>query len=287
MSMSLPAIRQRLLVALVLFLLITERLPAALTGPTLHFDYGQGTLPENPLSHFMYFIPLISPSLVTVYTNTGNTQRARALALHCVTNGADLHVVCEFELTGAGVQRSVFDLSPAIRRHEQALLAGHPLTHQLAAITVAGGGRGNIEIDARLTNGLPTVTELRLRFNAHSHASPVSIRLEDLASHQGVIGPENEMVARVNMLTFRRQPGPPQMEVTLDSLKSGHAGDSVWQNWFGSLKGMAVNLFLPPLTVTPDGHQAMLAFGLSLATAQPAYTFPFATRLQASRTDQP
>jgi hypothetical protein len=287
MTVNLPAIIKRLVLTLLLFLLVAQRLPAALTGPTLHFDYGAGTHLENPLSHFMYFIPLISPGLVTVYTNVGNTQRARVLTLHCVTNGADLHAVCEFELTGTGVQRSVFDLSPAIRRHEQTLLAGHPLTHQLAAITVAGAGRGNIEIDGRLTNGLPTITELRLRFNPHGQVSPVSIRLEDLASHQGVIGPENEMVARVNVLAFRRQPGPPQMEVTLDSLKSGTAGDSAWQNWLGSLKGMAVNMFLPPLTVTAGGHQAMLAFGLALATAQPACTFPFATRLQAIRTELP
>ena len=35
-----------------------------------------------------------------------------------------------------------------------------------------------------------------------------------------------------------------------------------------------------PLTVAADGHQAMLDFGLALATEQPAFTFPFATRLK-------
>jgi len=34
------------------------------------------------------------------------------------------------------------------------------------------------------------------------------------------------------------------MEVTLASVKSKDAGDSLWQNFVGDLKGAAVNLFL-------------------------------------------
>ncbi len=279
--------RKWLLAAWGCWWLLAGRLPAALTGPTLHFDYRSRTAPENPLNDFMYFIPLISPDTVAVHTNAGNTQQARILSRHCVTNGAEFRAVCEFALTGAGLQRSVFDHTGKIQRRRQELLAGHPLTHQLTAIQVAGAGRGSVEIAGWLTNGEPTVTEVRLRFNAQGQASPVSIRLEDLASHNGVIGPENELVARVKALTFRRQTGPPQMEVTLDSLKSATAADSLWQHWMGSLKGMAVNLFLPPLTVTAEGHAAMLAFGQALAMGQTTYRFPFATRLQAGAADPP
>jgi hypothetical protein len=126
------------------------------------------------------------------------------------------------------------------------------------------------------------VTEVRLRFNSRGHASPVSISLQDIGYHDGTIQFENEIVARVNALTFRRQAGPPKMEVTLASVKRKDAANSLWQNFVGGLKGAAANLLLPPLTVTADGHRAMLDFGLALAMQQPTFTFPFATRLKDS-----
>jgi hypothetical protein len=90
------------------------------------------------------------------------------------------------------------------------------------------------------------------------------------------------MVARVNSLTFLRKSGLPKMEVTLDSVKRKDAGDSLWQNFLGGLKGATANMFLPPLNVTSDGYRAMVNFGLALAAREPAFTFPFAVRLKAS-----
>jgi hypothetical protein len=72
------------------------------------------------------------------------------------------------------------------------------------------------------------------------------------------------------------------MEVTLASVKSADAGTNTWQNLMGSIKGAAANLLLDPLDVDGLGHQTMLDFGLTLATAQPKFTFPFATRLKDS-----
>jgi hypothetical protein len=77
------------------------------------------------------------------------------------------------------------------------------------------------------------------------------------------------------------------MEVTLASVKRKDAPNSLWQNFVGGIKGAAANLLLPPLTVTADGHQAMLDFGLALAMQQPTFTFPFATRLKDSSTNAP
>jgi len=36
---------------------------------------------------------------------------------------------------------------------------------------------------------------------------------------------------------------------------------------------------LPPLTITVDGHQTMVDFGLALALQNVSFTFPFASRL--------
>jgi hypothetical protein len=43
---------------------------------------------------------------------------------------------------------------------------------------------------------------------------------------------------------------------------------------------VAANLLIPPVTITPDGRQAMLDFGRALATRQAVFTFPLATRME-------
>ena len=271
--------RRRLGASVLVHWLLLLRVTAGETGPTLHFDYGRGRAPANPLIHFMYFVPLISPQPVSVFTNAGNTQMARVVSRECRTNGLTFHAVCDFELAGAGVERNVLDQAAIIRGHEDSLKAGKILAHQLASIDVTGPGLGWVEVDGVLTNGRPAVTEVRLRFNRSGHRSPVTIGLEDLACADGVTRAQNEMVARVNQLTFRQRAGRTEMEVTLDSVKAKAAADGFWQNFMGGLKGMAANAFLPPLHVASDGYAAMMDFGLALALAQPGFTFPLATRL--------
>jgi hypothetical protein len=269
------------------FIGLAVPLMAGPSGPTLHFDYGNGGAPANPLGEFMYFVPLISPELVTVSTNAGNTQCARVVSFHCRTNGNSFHSVCEFEIVGAGLQRNVFDHARAIERHEKSLQAGKPMAHQLSAISVQGSGSGSVETEGTLSNSLRTVTEVRLRFNSHGHTSPVSISLEDICYRDGAIHFENETVARVNTLSFLQKSGLPKMEVTLASVKRKAAGNGLWRNFVGGLKGVAANLFLPPLTVAADGHQAMLDFGLALTLEKETFTFPFATRLKDGPTTDP
>jgi hypothetical protein len=275
------------LAALMFFILLTGRLPAAPTGPTLHFDFGSGKPLDNPLSRFMYFVPLICPETVTIFTNRGNTQCARVLSCTCRTNGTLFHATCEFQFTGEGLEQNVFDHDVAIQRHELDLKAGKPLPHQIASISVQGPGYGSIEIDGALSNGVRSVTEMSMRFTDHGHASPVNISLVDIHYRDGSMHLENEMVARVNSLTFLRKSGLPKMEVTLDSVKRKDAGDSLWQNFLGGIKGATANMFLPPLNVTSDGYRAMMNFGLALAAQDPSFTFPFATRLKASTVAAP
>lgn len=252
---------------------------AALTGPTLQLDYGEGRPQSNPLGKFMYFVPLISPERVSVLTNAGNTQCARVISFQCRTNGTVFHTVCEFNFIGNGLQRNVFDHTFIIKRREKELKSGKALAHQLTSINVEGSGSGSVEIDGTMTNGQLTITEIRLRFNSHGHASPVSIDLQDIALRNGALYYENETIARVNTLTFRQKSGPPKMEVTLASVKRADAGNSLWQNFVGGIKGAAANFLLPPLNITTNGQQAMMDFGLALAAEKPSFTFPFADRL--------
>jgi hypothetical protein len=270
----------RRLMAAAFFLFATGALADAPAGPTLQLDYGHGEPRDNPVSQFMYFVPLISPEPVSVFTNASNTQCARVLSFECRTNGLAFFAACEFEFTGTGSQQNVFDHAHNIQKHEQELRAGSSLKRQLGSINVTGAGSGSVEIEGSFTNGQRVVNVVELRFNRHGYVSPVTINLQDIACRNGAMQVENEMVARVNALTFRRITGTPKMEVSLASLKRLDAGDGRWQNFMGSLKGATANLFLPPLKVEPEGQQAMLDFGLALATEKPAFTFPFATRLK-------
>ncbi|MEI9865433.1 MAG: hypothetical protein WDN00_12940 [Limisphaerales bacterium] len=261
-------------------LFATAAFAASLTGPTLQFDYGHGEPRSNLVSKFMYFVPLISPEAVSVFTNAGNTQCARVLSLTCRTNGSTFSAICEFEFTGTGSQQNIFDHTNAIQKHSKELSSGGSLKRQLASINVTGTGSGSVEIEGTFTNGQPIVNMLELRFNRRGNPSPVTINLQDIVFLNGVAWAKNEMVARVNVLTFHRTTNTPKMEVTLASLKRKDAGNGLWSNLVGSLKGATVNLFLPPLTVEREGQQAMLDFGLALAMEKSTFTFPPASRLK-------
>ena len=247
-------------------------------GPTIRMDYARESA-GSAVAAFMYFIPLISPEPVTAVISPGSTQQARVTSAVRRQSDKAFTTTCDFEFSGNGSQEDVFDLAHSIRRHERQLKAGGTLGRQLRSITVSGPGHGRVEIKGSVSNGVQTVTQVRLRFNAGSQASPVSIGLCDIRYLEGDFKPVNELVARVNTLTFRRDPGQPKMEVTVASVKSKGAGNNLWQNFKGSLKGAAANLLIDPLPVEVVGNTAMLDFGLALSTGATNFTFPRAAHL--------
>jgi hypothetical protein len=260
------------------------------TGPTLHLGDGRGS-PANSVSEFMYFVPLISLEPVSVVKSPGNTQRVRMLSNNRSFSAGSFLVTCEYEFNGEGNQRTVFDHSEKVRRHERELKEGGMLDHQLSAINVEGAGRLRIEVEGTMTGHVPTVTEVRLRFNC-GHPSLVTIGLHDIAYSDGEMRIRNEINARVNTLTFRRKPGPPRMDITVASVKRKGAGDNFVQNVMGGLKATAANMVLKPIAVEPAGNEAMLNFGLALVSKAPSFTFPNASNLKTTglltseRTDQ-
>ena len=250
-------------------------------GPTLHLDYGRGESPGNAVAEFMYFVPLISLEPVSVIRSSGNTQCARIVSIKRSFKAESFLVTCEFEFTGEGNQQYVFDHTDKIRRHEHELEEGGLLDHQLGSINVEGAGSVSVEVEGTMIGHVPTVTEVRLRFNGHGRPSPVTIGLHDIQYLDGAVRLRNESVARVNTLIFRRKPGPTKMDITVASVKRKGAGNNFWQNFIGGLKATTANLFLKPIPVEPAGNEAMLNFGLALASEAPAFTFPRARNLKA------
>lgn len=252
------------------------------TGPTLKLDYAPTEGPGNSLAEFMYFVPLISPEPVSLVVSRANTQKAQVTSCTRRTNGKNFTVTCRFEFAGQGYQRNVFDHSEMIRRHETELKAGGSLGEQLSSISVEGSGSGSIEVEGNTASGAAAVTEVRMKFNSTGRPSPVSISLQDIAYHQGSIRARKEVVARVNTLTFKKQPGQPKMGVGIASVKRKDAGNGLWQNFKGSVLAGAANLLMKPVAVHPAGQKAMLDFGLALATNERAFTFPAARNLRSA-----
>jgi len=234
------------------------------------------------MASFMYFVPLISPEPVSSSTSPGSTQAARVLSARRKDTAYSFAVTCEFEFTGNGSQQSILDLAPTILRNDRELRAGGSTGRQLSSITVNGSGNGTVEVEGTVSNNVDTVREVRLRFNTHGKTSPVSIALCEIRYHEGEFRRLNEIIARVNTLTFRRGLGPPKMEVTVASVKNKTAGDGLWQNLKGSVKGLAANLLIDPLTVEAIGHRAMLDFGGALNSGAATFTFPCATNLKSN-----
>src|SRR5437879_10714065 len=156
-----------------------------------------------------------------------------------------------------------------MRRHEQELKEGGILDHQLSSINVEGAGRVRIEVEGTMTGRVPTVTEVRLRFNCGGQPSLVTIGLHDVGYSDGAMRVRNEMNARVNTLTFRRNPGPPKMDITVAAVKRKGAGNNLLQNVMGGLKATAANMVLKPVAVDAAGNEAMRTFGLAVASKAP------------------
>lgn len=273
----------RFVAALMIFL--APAIYARTTGPTIHLDYGRCGI-TNPLNNFTYFIPLISPERSVILTNLGNTQGTRMTGYSFSTNGSSFTMQCDFEFLGDGFQKNILDHAHLIRLREKNLQAGESIKHALNSINLEGRGFGCMEIIGVFTNGARVVNQISLHFNAHNHTSPVTIELTDLARSNNVVRQENEYIARVNSLTFHRAGGTPKMDVSLDSLKAKNAGDTLWQNFVGSIEGTAANLVLPPVTIDETGRQTMLDFGLALSNLQNEFTFPKAERLKEVKTSE-
>jgi hypothetical protein len=257
----------------------SPRLRAADAGPTIRLHYGGTDGPGNAIADFMYFVPLISPERVTVVTSAGNTQRARVVGAERRVDATSFSVVCRFEVTGAGWQDNSFDHTAVIRRHERQLQAGGSLDRRLDHIRFEGPGRGHIEVGGTVVRGIPTVTTVRLVFNDGGR-SPATIGLKDIRHVDGACRFTNELVARVNTLTFKHGLDPPRMAVTVASVMRRDAADNLWENIKGRMAGAVANLLIKPIRVEAVGNRAMLDFGLALLLQDPVYTFPRAKNLR-------
>lgn len=251
-------------------------------GPTILLGYSKEDMKINPISSFMYFVPLISPTLVDRETSADNEQQTGIISYKTKVTSRSFHLACEFEILGKGFHKNTFDPAGTIEANIGVLKKGESLTNALDYIKLEGEGLGRIEVEGTMTGSTPDVTEVRIHFNARGRRSPVTVGLYDIKPLDGEYKYENrsnEIVARVNSLVFRKTEKTPRMGIKVASIakKSESAG------LFGVLKGALANLLITPPKVAGLGNETMLSFGLALLRQEPAFTFPAATNIKEDR----
>jgi hypothetical protein len=258
------------------------------SGPTIRLEYDPRNDVSNPVSTMMYFVPLISTTLVDCRPSENNQQVSSILAYRRENEKGQFRVVCEFDHKGTGSYTCVYEPNSMVAFQKSITKPGKPMKNILDYIKLEGDGFGWMEVKGQTIKGEPEVREVRVHFNGRDCKSPITIGLYDIEPRKGVYeyaNRSNQMVARVNTLTFRKTPAEekPAMLVEVASIVSANEKEGFW----GNLVGAFANLFIPPVEVDKDGNDAMIQFGYALLKGQPTFTFPRAKNLIPRETDTP
>lgn len=253
------------------------------SGPTVMLSYGKETLGKNPISSFMYFVPLISLTLVDRQTSADNDVEVGIISYDRQIGAKSFYVACEFEIWGKGFHKYIFDPAEMIAALTNELETDDSLTHALDYIKFEGEGFGIIKIEGTISGSTRTVTQVNLKFNGRGWKSPVTIGLYDIKPKDGQYRYENrsnELVARVNTLAFKKSDGIPRMWVRVASITKAAAPDGP----FAFVKGAIANLFIEPPKIDRLGNKTMLNFGYAILNQRPEFTFPKASKITEDRT---
>jgi len=251
-------------------------------GPTIMLSYSKETFKENPISSFMYFVPLISRTLVDRETSANNEQQFGIISYERKVTSKSFYVTCEFEVLRKGFHKNTFDPVGMIATHTDKLNKGEPVTDMLDYIKLEGEGFGRIKVKGKIIGSKKTVTEVDIHFKAGGLKSPVTIGFYDIKPKDGQYKYENrynEIVARVNRLTFKKSEENPRMGITVASINKKTGSDSL----LGHVRAAIANLFIKPVEVDKLGNATMLDFGYALLEKSPTFTFPKAKNMKENR----
>lgn len=249
------------------------------SGPTLLIDYQDGG-PGNPVDTFMYFVPLVAPTAMDVYTDPNTTLNARIISRTSKESDSEFTTVCTFEIRGSGVYEAFFEPTEMIAFNLEGNTKPRTLHNLLRSIRVDGPMRGSLEVFGTIQDTQRQVNKVQLRFDLDGK-SPVAAHLYDVKSDGKTCLFENrfhEQLARIDSLSFVRGGNPPRMTTEVGAV----AGEKQKEGFFAAFKAMLANWFLPPLPIAAVGNETMMNFGMALDTTQPAFTFPYAQNLRQS-----
>ena len=257
-------------------------------GPTMIMSYRRNKFVKNPIASFAYFVPLIARTFVNSISSVNNKQQVAIISHKIIVDSESFHVTCEFEILGKGFHMNTFDSVEMIAVNINGLKKDEIIKNMLDYIKFEGDGFGIIDVKGKITGSSKIVTEVDIQFNAKGHKSPVTIGLYDIKPKDGKYNYENrsnEVVARVNALSFKKTKKIPHMGIKVGSIRDKVESEG----FFSRLKGAIANLFLEPVEVDKFGNTTMLEFGNALLQKKPTLTFPKAKNIKERKiveTDQ-
>ena len=252
-------------------------------GPTVVLSYNSSTPAKNPTASFMYFIPLIAPTLVDMEISPDNQQQAWIVSYDKKVTDKTFYVSCEFEMRGKGFFNNILDAQGVMAMYLPEMKKGAPLNNGLDYIKFEGEGMGRIEVTGTIDGNTETVTQVDLCFNIRGKKSPVTIGLYSIKPENGQYKYENkynEIIARVATLTFKKCDDEPKMGITkwYPSIRRQNRTVTLAES-----KGFIVNFFLEPPRISKLGNDTMLDFGYALFKEKPSFTFPKATNIKQDK----
>jgi hypothetical protein len=256
---------------------------AGSNGPTVLLSYADQNVQKNPIESFMYFIPLLSRSMVHKQTSANNEEMIGIISYQQKSDSKAFFVDCEFEIQGSGFHKYIFEPDGMIAIRTRELKKDQSLSHALDYIKFEGDGFGRIEVKGTIDGVTETVTAVNLKFNSRGHKSPVTIGLYDIEPEDGKYAYENRsnvQVARVNALRFTRTDEIPRMGISVASVTKGTDGHGL----LASVKGAMANLLLNPPKIDEFGNETMLDFGRAIRKQAPEFTFPRAKNINENVT---
>lgn len=252
--------------------------PEAQSGPTVYLFDEKGGYPDNILSDFMYFVPLISPVAVSATQSQENTQGGHLLSYTAERKGNSFYVSCEFRMKGSGWFTNKFDNDAMIEWNVKKTKK-QTLKNILDYIKFEGEGYGRIEAKGTISGSKLTTESVNVYFNARGADSPVSVGLFDVDASKktdGAYSPYNRKVARVNVLSFEKSSSEPRMGIKIAAVGASEDKLGTWAHIVGAIG----NWFIPPIEIDRLGNDTMLNFGAELYQKSPTFTFPIAKNLK-------
>ncbi len=253
-----------------------------LDGPSVLLGYSEADFQKNPISSFMYFVPLIAPTLVDNISSADNEQQVGIISYQKKLSSKSFYLACEFKMFGNGFHKNTFDHQGMIALHIGELKKGQTLTGTLDYIKFEGEGFGRIEVRGTVDGASYTVTAVDVQFNAQGQKSPVTVGLYDVAPIDGQYKYENRsnmVVARVNTLSFKKTDAAPRMGIKVASVSSKDGKEG----FFSAIKGLIANLIINPTGIDKLGNETMLNFGHALLDKESAFTFPKAKNIKETK----
>lgn len=256
--------------------------PNNMTGPKLRLDYHPDANSSNPVDCFMYFVPLTSPTSVTVATDPGTTFRATITSWKTTRKDNTVHVECDFEVTGQGGYRAYYVPEEMIRHSLSREQKAKELTRLLEWIRLDGPCLGQIDGYGKVVGDDIQMDSVEVSFTRKNTKSPVHVSIYDVPKRNGKFlfeNRENSQVARINSLKFNcNNNGIPRMAVEIASLKKPQKKEGV----FSRLTALIANILFTSTPVATVGNSTMMDFGEALYEREPVFTFPAAANIETS-----